>query len=402
MPQILSNPAKAIISNLEGVTYVISRMDWYCVLTDRLLHNVNNDNIVSKKNMAYEGGSPNTVRKQLEQKVVELYKAILLYQMKSVCSYYRNQYKEFFFNLVDSKDWDGAQMNVVNAEKALKEDWEQYNLVQMNDLWGNLIKHTKNMETHLGDIGQTLKDVIKKQVMCKDDENQKCLHDLYVVNPPDDMVRIEREKEELLDDAYELIFEDEKYAAFTNWDESRLPLCRLLWVKGGAGTGKTMLLIGLIGKLSYQSAVFAPTLSFFFCQSQGKTDVPLNNATATLTSLIWMLLIQQQDLIKHLLPDYKRSGRDLFTGMNALFAMRRVFKKMLEDARPVYFIVDALDECEQGLEHLIELISTSLTLSDKVRWLVSSRPEVDIVTKLEKLDSMKAIAETLVELDMQS
>ncbi|KFY83215.1 hypothetical protein V498_08224, partial [Pseudogymnoascus sp. VKM F-4517 (FW-2822)] len=58
---------------------------------------------------------------------------------------------------------------------------------------------------------------------------------------------------------------------------------------------------------------------------------------------------------------------------------------MLKDkgARPVYFIVDALDECDQGLENLCKLISTSLTLSDKVRWLVSSRPEVDVLSNLK-------------------
>jgi hypothetical protein len=28
-----------------------------------------------------------------------------------------------------------------------------------------------------------------------------------------------------------VILEDDKYAAFTNWDESDLPPCRLLWVK---------------------------------------------------------------------------------------------------------------------------------------------------------------------------
>jgi N-terminal domain of NWD NACHT-NTPase/NACHT domain/WD domain, G-beta repeat len=372
-------------------------MDWYCVLTDHLLNNVNEDNI------ANGGGSPKSVRKQLEQRVVELYKAILMYQMKSVCSYYWNQYKEFFLDLVDLKDWDGARTNVENAEKTLKEDWEQHRKVQAMDLWGNLVKLTEKSQILLVGIGQTLKDVIALQeVMRMDDENQKCLHDLRVVSPQDDMVRIEQEKEELLDDAHEWIFEDKKYAAFTNWDESHLPPCRLLWVNGGAGTGKTMLLIGIIRKLSFQSAVFAPTLSYFFCQSQGKTDLPLNNATATLRSLIWMLLIQQQDLIKHLQTDYKHSGRNIFTDMNAPFAMRRVFEKMLKDARPVYFIVDALDECDEGLEDLIKLISTSLALSDKVRWLVSSRPEVDILTKLKNPDSKNpAIAETLVELDMQ-
>jgi len=250
--------------------------------------------------------------------------------------------------------------------------------------------------------------LLKTKKIRIDDQYHKCLRDLSIVNPQDDIRRIQESKEKLLGIAYEWIFEDEKYTAFTDWDEAQLLPCRLLWVNGGAGTGKTMLLIGIIRKLFSQSAVFEPSLSYFFCQSQGKTDLPLNTATATLRSLVWMLLIQQPYIFKHLQEDYERSGSLFFTDKNAPFAMRRVFEKMLKDARPVYFIVDALDECDQGLEledfkQLIELISTSLTLSNKVRWLVSSRPEVDILTKLKRLDSNNRVTiETLVELDMQS
>jgi hypothetical protein len=59
-----------------------------------------------------------------------------------------------------------------------------------------------------------------------------------------------------------------------------------------------------------------------------------------------------------------------------------MFKSMLEDPglSSVYFVIDALDECEQGLPDLIELISTSLSLSEKVKWLVSSRPMVELAT----------------------
>jgi hypothetical protein len=48
--------------------------------------------------------------------------------------------------------------------------------------------------------------------------------------------------------------------------------------------------------------------------------------------------------------------------------MSRVFESMLKDPDllPVYFFVDALDECNQGLADLIQLILTSLTLSDKI------------------------------------
>lgn len=110
-----------------------------------------------------------------------------------------------------------------------------------------------------------------------------------------------------------------------------------------------------------------------------------------------MLPIQQPDLIRHLKSDHQSSGGAVFTDANAIFALSRMFRSIAKDTRPVYFIVDALDECEHGLEQLIKVISTSLTLSHNIRWLVSSRREVDVVTKLGN----HAIAGTL-DLNAQS
>jgi tRNA A37 threonylcarbamoyladenosine biosynthesis protein TsaE len=65
------------------------------------------------------------------------------------------------------------------------------------------------------------------------------------------MESIEEKKDKLLEDAYKWIFYTQEYAAFTDWDDSG-PDCssnRLLWIKGPAGTGKTMLMIGIIRKL---------------------------------------------------------------------------------------------------------------------------------------------------------
>ncbi len=44
------------------------------------------------------------------------------------------------------------------------------------------------------------------------------------------------------------------------------PQCRLLWIEGHAGTGKTMLMIGTIRELLRQPRILAPKVSFFFCQ----------------------------------------------------------------------------------------------------------------------------------------
>lgn len=48
---------------------------------------------------------------------------------------------------------------------------------------------------------------------------------------------------------------------------------KLLWIKGGPGKGKTMLLCGLINELESDGALW----SYFFCQA---ADSRINSATA--------------------------------------------------------------------------------------------------------------------------
>jgi hypothetical protein len=381
------NPAKATKSNLAGITHVVSRMDWYCALTEHL----------DKSNIEIGDESFESILRQLEEEVIALYKALLQYQMKSVCSYYyRNLALVFLRGLANLDDWDGDLKSVTDAEETLQKDLDRYNSQHMKSTLGQLVKRAEGREKLLGDIRQDVRDFIALQKeMQRDDKDAKCLQDLFVVDPQYDMDNIEKEKDILLDDAYKWILDTKEYVAFTNWGnhESVLPPYQLLWVKGHAGTGKTMLLIGIIRELSNRPAALTANVSHFFCQGTNKTR---NSATAALRSLVWLLLVQQPHLITHLRRKHDVSGYSLFTDSNAFLALSDAFKSMLKDPRlsPVYLIVDALDECGQGLEDLVQLISTSLTLSDKVKWLVSSRPEV----KLKNPDT----AEALVELDAQS
>jgi hypothetical protein len=392
--QILLNPAKATKSNLAGITHVVSRMDWYCELTEHLL---NKDYIVIG-NESFE-----TVILQLEQRVIALYKALLLYQMKSVCSYYRNQGLVFLRSLINLNRWDDDLQSVIDAEAAVQKDSDQYNDLKAKSALGKLVKDGEERNSLLGDVHQALQDYITLQKnMHMDEANARCLQDLRVVDPQADLQRIESNKDKLLDEAYRWITRTKEYEAFTNWSDDDVGISprRLLWIKGPAGTGKTMLLIGIIRELSDQSFKLAPKLSYFFCQGTNKT---LNNATATLRSLIWLLLVQQPHLISYLQIAYTNSGEALFKDLNVFYALSRVFQSMLKDPSlsPVYFIIDALDECDQakpGMVELIDLIATSLTLTDKVRWLLSSRPIFDGHTKLRDLTA----SETLLELDTRN
>lgn len=118
--------------------------------------------------------------------------------------------------------------------------------------------------------------------------NDKCLADLRSTDPSDDKTRIKRTKGGLLKDAYWWILDP---ADFQRWRDDRES--RLLWIKGDPGKGKTMLLIGIIEELEQQpkqSTRDACLLSYFFCQG---TDSRLNNATAVLRGLIYLLLLSK-------------------------------------------------------------------------------------------------------------
>ena len=232
--------------------------------------------------------------------------------------------------------------------------------------------------------------------------DKACLRDLRVIDPRTDVLALEGSKEDLLLDAYRWILGTQEFRAFTNWgiDEAsppHTPPCRLLWINGLPGTGKTMLLMGVVHQLKSQQS---RTTSYFFLQG---TNQAKNNATAALKSLIWLLLQQQPWLISHLREDYESSGSKLFTDENAFYALSKAFQGMLQDPflLPVYFVVDALDECDEALrERLLKLILDSLGRSEKVRWLVASRPDVDIQAAPGTLKKLQ-ISRSVVELDSQ-
>ncbi|KAI9853698.1 MAG: hypothetical protein M1813_001837 [Trichoglossum hirsutum] len=208
-------------------------------------------------------------------------------------------------------------------------------------------------------------------------QNIQCLRDLRLTDPRDDKKRIEASKDILLEDCCTWIFQDPDFSGWSNNHNSSL-----LWIKGDPGKGKTMMMMALIDKLSKDLERGSCVLSYFFCQS---TDPRLNNAVAVLRGLIYLLAVKQKTLIQHLRKRYDTAGGQLFEGPNALYALSAILSDMLEDSslERVYFMVDALDECDSGLSQLLEVIAPRKSeLSTKVKWLVASRNRPDIEERL--------------------
>jgi len=112
-----------------------------------------------------------------------------------------------------------------------------------------------------------------------------------------------------------------------------------------------MLLCGIINELKKSTTNI---LSFFFCQA---ADSRINNATAVLRGLIYLLVKQQDSLISHIRDSYNAGGKP-FEGENAWWALSNVFDSIIQDSslQNTYLIVDALDECVTDLPRLLALI----------------------------------------------
>ncbi|PSN59127.1 HET-domain-containing protein [Corynespora cassiicola Philippines] len=210
---------------------------------------------------------------------------------------------------------------------------------------------------------------------------EKCIQDLHLTDPRDDKTRIEETKGGLLRDSYRWILENPEFQQWQNGNQDRL-----LWIKGDPGKGKTMLLCGIADSLR-RSMASTELLSFFFCQA---TDSRINNATAVLRGLLYMLVNQQPWLTIHIRKKYDHAGRALFEDANAWVALSEIFTHMLEDPNmnKTYFIIDALDECvASDLPKLLDFIIKKSVTSSQVKWIVSSRNWPDIEEMLKRAEN---------------
>ena len=216
-----------------------------------------------------------------------------------------------------------------------------------------------------------------KRLMDEIDKRDKCIHDLRLTDPGDDKKRIEDTKGGLLEDSYYWILGNPDFQRWRDDQQSRL-----LWIKGDPGKGKTMLLCGIVNELK-KSMAKTDLLSYFFCQA---TDSRINNATAVLRGLLYLLVKQQPLLVSHIRKKHDHAGKALFEDANAWVALCKIFTDMLQDLslNNTYIIIDALDECVTDLPKLLHFVVQKPIMFPRVKWIVSSRNWPDIGESLER------------------
>lgn len=94
--KILTNSIIERQSQRSGLMYVLLRMNWYWSLALLLL----------SQNMTNE--ATRAIKSSLEQDIIRLYKMLLKYQIRSVCSHHHTWLRNAGINMLKINDWGGV------------------------------------------------------------------------------------------------------------------------------------------------------------------------------------------------------------------------------------------------------------------------------------------------------
>jgi ankyrin repeat protein len=229
---------------------------------------------------------------------------------------------------------------------------------------------------------------------------RQCLRDMEVTNPHDFLRDLRSRRGKRVDGTCEWILEQPE---FTAWRDDTDP--RLLRLVGPPGIGKTMVSTFLADTLEEKvRKTYGKLFAFFFCDNKVQGQ---RSPDALLRSLIWQLLLQRNELYKHVQADYELYGKDTcFKNVSSLW---RMFENMIQDqvTGEVFILIDALDECDHssreallaGLHDLFE--SVPATNSKIFKFVITCRPEIhDIQAQLHRVSSSLRIDSAAVNADL--
>lgn len=338
-------------------------MEWYWNLAALLL-----DENKAKTSLS-------ELRHELEKHIVQLYSKILDYQMSSIARYGRHRVTVLARDGIKLDDWASRIEDIKAAETAVETAMAQYNTREIILELQEFADSAKRMEATLANISSAIQDQTRQQAKWRDDDKYKdFMRNLYATDPREDKKRIEVTKGTLIPGSFNWILQNDEYQ---KWQTD--PQSSLLWIKGHPGKGKTMLMCGVVDALAQTNK----TLAYFFCQA---TEARLNNATAVLRGLLYLLVDQRPQLFSHLRERYEKSGDTLFQDTNSWYALDGMFQKAVdsEDLETTFIVIDALDECVLDLQMLLDFIVRHSGSNPHIKWIVSGRDWEEIAEGLAK------------------
>ena len=180
---------------------------------------------------------------------------------------------------------------------------------------------------------------------------------------------------------------------FLTWRKS--PSSRLLWLSADPGCGKSVLAKYLVDRRGEALTVrnSMPTVCYFFFKDG---DIERRDGAKALCALLHQLFLQQPQLYRHAKEDFRTKSDSFLTDFNTLW---NIFIKAVEDPSQseTICVLDALDECQEYsrkalIEKIVQMYGHEDIVGNRrpvVKFLITSRPEIDIVRDFTDLTEVR-------------
>ncbi|SPO03471.1 uncharacterized protein DNG_06154 [Cephalotrichum gorgonifer] len=355
--KILLSPKASNKDDFFGLLHVISRMDWYGRLPRLLPHG---------------GLKLNEPQSRLRARILELYKAILSFEMNIVCCHSGTLAFSFPASIDRSQEPKPISLKTIaNAEEALPLFSQELVLLPFKK---QILQFAEKTSRRQDDPTLEARSESSESAEGSSEDDAEVLNDLHVDRPKLKTLPSVKESQRMRC-LHSMIDTRREYLDFREWEKAD---STLLWIRGSPGQGKTMLLKSIIQAISgaERRDSTAQCIAFFFFDYR---NPGANNPAAALRHLLWSLLTRQPTLVKHLKSKRSTTGRTTFDDPGDFFALSGVLHDMIkdEDFLETYLIIDALDECssEDGQPSLVDFLRLIQELTQqptRARWLVSS------------------------------
>lgn len=337
----ISPPPKASVSELN---YILSSLKWYEGLSTFPL--IRNDGEVN----TLPSPSSGAIYERTSRALVELYQALLM-QLVHLACYAPEE------NLSPPSAKYDFQKHMFEKERVVKQAFDSYDVGAKFCKLMSPSDQQPDSERATGGSGSG----------SDDDDDWDNIDEL-----PNNRLR---------DAAYDWVLMTPEYQKFRNSTERG---SQVLQVSGRPGVGKSLLIASILRHWNDPSAT-RRTLSsrrnvFSYFPRDSNTEP--GNAASVIWHLIRQIITLQPLLLKHMSRVIESTGREQLDRRIDFNAVSGILYSMLQDDnfKSPYFIIDAIDECcndgnqkegEQGMRDLLDLVSITLKMSTKVKWLIS-------------------------------
>ncbi|KAL2203689.1 hypothetical protein CC79DRAFT_1277407, partial [Sarocladium strictum] len=334
-------------ANKTGFTYVTASMKFYLALETefRSLGSSVSQDLVDAT----------------EESIVDLYRNILSFQLRSAIRFNRNKFKNKFRDVVDYDGWKELLQSVKDAESLVNQRWEL--------LESTVGSHKLQILREEAMVEMMKKSESRAVSEAEQVHLQALRHHSATEDQSYELAKDRTEKR--VDGTCKWLLVDEQYQAWLRINSG------LLVISADPGCGKSVLSRYLIEEGLPRDDL---TICYFFFKDEDQDRVHL-----ALCALLHQLLVSKPFLItKYLAPEHSKDGASLKTNVSVLW---KVLKSALRDIRTgrVVIVVDGLDECKPeevgGLSDNVNSLFLDRSPAQKTKFLITTRPYSQITSR---------------------